>query len=689
MAVVKLNKLQLLGYIEDREKILGLLQSLGVVQLEEVIEKTTQEKKIKEEKSEADKSDKVKLQPIPLPNLKNLERKLDEVALAINLTSEFMPKESALQKLKKEPQMLSDKEVDKIYQDFELDKTLEIAKGLDKELKRINAQRITLKTRLVFLKPWLNLNFPMDWIGRTKNTHILIGTVPCTRVCSLMDEVRKKTELVSSDVISETEKETHFLVIVHKDLEEEVRKIAEAHQFVPAFLPRNNRTPKEEYEQVEVELNQLDEREKSIILHIKDLEKHLGNLQIIYDYIYNIILQHQANQYLGATKKTFYIEGWVRANSTEKVKSKIIKISPDADISFREPLKDEDVPVLLENKGFFKPFQVVTSIYGSPRYDEFDPTPIFAPFFFISFGFCLTDAGYGVIVAGCCALALIMFKLKEGVKQFLWLLLLGGISTIILGAVTGGWFGALFDQLSEQYGGVFQYFKKAKDSVMIFDPLKKIMLFLGLALSVGIFQLIYGVCVKFVHRVKHKRIMDAIYDQGGWLMFVFGIIVVTLKLPLSKNNPALANMAMKIGTIMVIIGVATIVLFAGRDSKNFILRIASGLWAMYGIATGLMGDFLSYSRLFALGLATGILATVIDMLSLMLIKIPYVGWIPALLLFFFGHTVNILINVLGAFVHTTRLQFVEFFPKFFEGGGRPFKAFEKKSKYIEFANEKV
>ena len=119
MAVVKLNKLQLLGYIEDREKILGLLQSLGAVQLEEVVEKTTQEKKIKEEKSEADESDKVKLQPIPLPNLKNLERKLDEVALAINLTSEFMPKESALQKLKKEPQMLSDKEVDKIYQDFE------------------------------------------------------------------------------------------------------------------------------------------------------------------------------------------------------------------------------------------------------------------------------------------------------------------------------------------------------------------------------------------------------------------------------------------------------------------------------------------------------------------------------------------------------------------------------------------
>ena len=689
MAVVKLNKLQLLGFIEDREKILSLLQSLGVVQLEEVVQKTTEEKKGKEVKSEEKKSDKIKLFPVPLPNIKNFERKLDEVTLAINLISEFISKEGIWERLRKEPQKLTDKEVEEIYKGFDLDKVLETARVLDKELKHIHSQRITLKTRLAFLKPWLSLNFPMNWIGRTKSTHILIGTVPCTRICSLIEEVRKKTELVSGDIISETEKEKHFLVIVHKDAEEAVRKIAEAHQFVPAFLPCNNRTPKDEYDQVEIELNQLDKDENSIISQVKELEKQVRNLQIVYDYISNVILQQQANQYVGATKKTFYVEGWVKASSKEKVKQRLLKLSPDADISFREPLKDEDVPILLENRGFFKPFQIITSIYGSPKYEEFDPTPIFAPFFFISFGFCLTDAGYGVIVVACCALALIIFKLKEGVKRFLWLLLLGGISAIVLGAVTGGWFGAIFDQLNEQYGGVFKYFKKAKDSVMIFDPLQNIMLFLGLALFIGIFQLIYGVCVKFVHRVKHKRIMDAIYDQGGWLMFVFGIIVIALKLPVSKSNPEGANTLANIGKIMVLIGMATIILFAGRDSKNIVLRLGTGLWAMYGVATGFMGDFLSYSRLFALGLATGILATVIDMLSLMLIKIPYVGWVPALILFFFGHTINILINVLGAFVHTTRLQFVEFFPKFFEGGGKPFTAFKKKTKYIEFANEKI
>ncbi len=609
--------------------------------------------------------------------------------MAINLISEFLPKEGMFQKLRSEPQKLSDGEVAKVYQGFELDKVLQIAKALEKELKHINAQRITLKTRLEHLKPWLDLNFPMNWIGRTEHTYILIGTVPCTRVSCLLDEVREKTELVSGDVISETEKEKHFLVIVHKDAEEDVRKIAEAHQFVPAFLPSKNKTPKEEMVSVKYDLKRLNEREETVVSHIKGLAKHLNDLQIVYDYVSNKIIQQQANQYLGATKKTFFVEGWIKADSVDKVRKKVLRLSPAIDIDFRDPLPDDDVPVLLENKGFFKPFQVITSIYGSPKYEEFDPTPIFAPFFFISFGFCLTDAGYGMILGACCVLALMLFKLKEGVKRFIWLLLLGAIATVILGALTGGWFGELFDKLGEEYGGVFAHLQKAKNSIVVLNPLENIMLFLGLALFIGMFQLIYGVCVKFVHRVKHNRIMDAMLDQGGWLLFVFGLILLALSIPLSKTNPDLSKGIMKTGTIMAVVAVFTIIFFAGRDCKSIVVRIVSGVWAMYGIATGLLGDFLSFSRLFALGLATGILATVIDMLSLMLLKIPYVGWIPAIILFFFGHTANILINVLGAFVHTTRLQFVEFFPKFFEGGGRPFKAFTREAKYIEFAEEKA
>lgn len=338
------------------------------------------------------------------------------------------------------------------------------------------------------------------------------------------------------------------------------------------------------------------------------------------------------------------------------------KISKNSYYLTFENSLEEDVPIKLENNSFVEPFESITEMYSLPQYTEIDPTPIMSIFYFIFFGMMLSDAGYGLTMVIGTLIALNIFKLDKGMKNFMKLFLYLGISTTIWGAIYGGWFG----DAPAQFVG-----KVAPD---ILSPSTQIMAVLGLAVVFGVIHIFVGLGIKAYVLFKKGKVIDAIYDVGLWYISLIGIFLM------------IAGIAGSIGKIMIILGFGGLILTQGRDADTFIGKLGGGLYGLYGI-TGYIGDIVSYSRLLALGLATGFIANAFN-LMINLIPAP-IKYFVGPIIFVCGHLFNLGVNALGAYVHSSRLQYLEFFNKFYEGGGKVFTPFKAVSKFMVVSNEEI
>jgi len=336
-----------------------------------------------------------------------------------------------------------------------------------------------------------------------------------------------------------------------------------------------------------------------------------------------------------------------------------------------EPKEGEAPPIAIENASLIKPFESVTEIYGFPKYKELDPTPLLAVFFILFFGFCLGDAGYGITLS---LVAFFMYKkfvLSDGAKKILKLLFYGGIASTIAGILSGGWFGvdpANFPPFLKTVSNILL-------SMRVIDPLKNPIAMLILALGFGIVHITFGKLISFYLKWREKQYVAAICDDLLWTFFFLSLVLTGVE----------AAGAIKIGDIgwkLASIGAVLLVLTQGRAQKNIIMKLVSGVLSLYG-TVAYLSDVLSYSRILALGLATTIIAMVINLIAEMTKGIPFVGYLIMIAILIFGHIFNIIINVLGAFIHSGRLQFVEFFSKFLEGGGKEFKPFKHQTQYVQ------
>jgi V/A-type H+-transporting ATPase subunit I len=249
----------------------------------------------------------------------------------------------------------------------------------------------------------------------------------------------------------------------------------------------------------------------------------------------------------------------------------------------------------------------------------------------------------------------------------------GGFVTFIIGALTGGWFGVVLEDLPESLG----FAKRALTAIKIFDPVKDPITMLIISFVLGFIQIWVGIAIDMWWKIKNKQIIDGILDSGTWLYFLSVIVFYG-----ATSFGLLPDSLKKIALYLLISGVVVIVLTQGRRQKNVFMKFLSGLGSLYGLV-GYISDILSYSRLLALGLATSVIAMVVNLIGILFKDlVPVFGWILMILILVGGHTFNLVINVLGAFIHSGRLQFVEFFPKFFKGGGKIFKPFQRVSKYV-------
>ena len=678
MAKLPMKRVEIYGLKTHRKSILEALQRYGV------------------------------LEPISVDLSEDGFEKMDTSSSAATFAKARSNLEQSLEVLKKySPEdvpllaMFSGKKMLSVEQYYEMvdnsDRVMNIAhelNDLSKQNSELEADIAKKENSILALNPWLNLDIPMNFMG-TKKTSVLIGVFPEEYELKdileqyneiLSDEGNSQDEMYSVDVeiISSAPQQTCAVIICRKEkraeIESYLRNIGFSRpQYVSTEIPAN-----------EIEnLKNLIQLDKSMIekntKRIETQSKHRDLLKFMVDYYTMRIEKYHTLADTNQRKKFFVIYGYVPEKYTGRLEDELVR-KYNAAVEISDVSEEDNPPVLLKNNSISEPVETVLETYSMPNKHEIDPTFIMSLFYYFLFGMMLSDAGYGLLMIIGCAFVILRYPdMNIGIKKTLKMFFYCGISTFIWGVLFGGFFGDAVKVISTTFFGT---------SVTIpplwFEPIKDPMRMLVFSFAVGIVHLFVGLGIKFYQMAKDGDIKGAIYDVVFWYLLVGGGVVYLLTMDMFINMAELTfRLPPEVGTAAAVcagVGALGIILFAGRSSKNPAKRVAKGLYELYGV-TGYLSDILSYSRLLALGLATGVIAQVFNQMGSMFGG-GFLGAICFTLVFVIGHTLNMAKKLLGAYVHTNRLQFVEFFGKFYEGGGEKFKPFSVHTNYFKFKEEK-
>ena len=557
---------------------------------------------------------------------------------------------------------------------------------LERSREECSAEIIRLQTQLEALEPWLGLDISMRTKG-TRSTTAFIGTFPQPmsreQILSGLAQKLPEVKAIEVEVLSALPQQTCVFLLC---LSEESPAVETALRSMGFSWPPNpsKKPPSQRKTQLEGWIQEQKEKLASILTEISGYADRRDDLCFLYDYYAMRIEKYQVLSMLRQSRRTFIITGYIPAENAPALEQELQQTFT-VFTETEEPGSKEDVPIALKNNGFATPMEPVLEGYSLPGRGEVDPCTPMACFYYLLFGMMLSDAAYGLIMTIGCAVVLAKFKnMESGLKKSIKMFLYSGISTTFWGILFGSWFGDAVTVISKTFFGT-----EVTIPALWFVPLNEPMRLLVFSFLLGIIHLFAGLGVQFYQCARAGRWKDAIYDVVFWYLLVGGGIVYLLTMEMTTEMLGLGfTLPEPIGTISAIcagIGAVGVLFTAGRDSKNPGKRFLKGIYGLYNVS-GYLSDILSYSRLLALGLATGVIASVFNQMGAMAGG-GVVGAIVFTLVFLIGHTLNIGINVLGAYVHTNRLQYVEFFGKFYEGGGRKFNPFAAHTKYYKIREE--
>jgi len=629
MAVVNMKKMTLVGLKDDMDRIIDTLHKSGLVQIIEVAEE--------EEK------------PFAQNSLSEIEGRLSEYNYAITLLKNFNDHKRG---------MFEQKPVinDEVFNEYlkgeagYLDdiKTLH---NLENKQNELNNEKARLEGRIEVLTPWKDVGIPLRRLGRGKYATIKLGTIETKNLPDFQKGAEELTYFSYGEL--KRVRNTVFMAISYlNSLEESANGLLMQFGF-SALTDEGSGTPEEIINSLNKRIDAINEGLAEVEANIKELDKDWEAFTALYDYYYVQKEKFEKYNDLLMTRRTFCLQGWVPETYREHVEKSVGDASPYCYIEFKDPDEEDNPPTLLKNNAFVTPFELITDLFSLPHKGEIDPNPIMAPFFFVFFGIMLGDVGYGIMLSVLMWLGERLIKPSGQGKKLMDLLLLCGISSAIWGALFGGWFGDMF--------GI---------PALWFNPLNDPMTMLVFSLALGVIQIFTGLGMKAYINIKNGHIIDAIFDQGFWLIFLTGLLML-----------AIPNF-MKVATVVALIGALGLVLTQGRSKRGVIMKFLSGLVSLYGLS-GYLSDVLSYSRLLALCLSGSVIAMVMNTLARMLGG-GVLGFILGLIILIVGHVFNLAISGLGCYVHSSRLQYVEFYGKFYEGGGKPFSPFKLSLKYYNY-----
>ncbi|QQS59883.1 V-type ATP synthase subunit I [Candidatus Peregrinibacteria bacterium] len=525
---------------------------------------------------------------------------------------------------------------------------------LEERENKAKADLLRIAEREKAFSGWGDFDLPLHLSERIASTGIRIGNVDAKDADDFEEKISKEP-LCFVQRVSTSPKRVSFVFFFHKSVSETYEEVLREYRFEDMDFGEIIQTVREEFEKMKAMTEELSEKLVSAKREKELLAEELSEIKLAYDALSWEKEQKDVLNKAYCTKESVVLFGWIPEKKFESVRQSILRSEPSADLLKIGKEDGDSPPTELQNKNFIRPFESIVSLFGAPAYSELDPTPYLAPFFVIFFGFCLTDAGYGALMLISLLSAFFLLPLDRSTRDMVRLLIFASISTIILGVIFGGYFGMTYEQLPWFVNPETKYFYG-----QIFNPVDDMIPFvMAFAYGLGILHLFLGVILSGVNRWKNGKKGDALFASGS-----LGLIVICALL---SAFPSFRSVTPGI------IGVLSLFLVWRIGVLDFINEMLSWL-----------SNILSYSRLFALGLATGIIALAFNSIALTLGgMMPLAIGIPvALLILLFGHTLNMALNILGAFVHSARLQFVEFFGKFLEGGGKTFQPLSRKCVYL-------
>lgn len=641
MAIVNMNKISIVGLEAQKSQILKLLMNRGFVQIDDSAF-LTEEEELKNYLVKDSEESEVIL----------LEQKMSHVNQAINIVSSLVKQKKSLLAPKREFNKIDSEKEGQVYAE-----ALEL-NNLHKEIGTIRSNINLLNNNKSMLEPWVNFDIPLENM-ETKYTKTILGTVP---ISANIDALRVKLEdeipesvigIVNSDKLM-----NYVYLITLKETFDDVLEVLKEFNFSVVSLPNEEGTPLQAIKKYNEMIIRQENVSKNKTEEIKRHADSIHMLENLYDFYTIERDQKKIIERLVKTKTTFCLNGWLPSKRADELIKEITE-KFDCCVQTEEGSKEEGFPILLENNKLVTPFESVTNMYSYPSTKDIDPNTILTFFFVIFFGMMLSDAAYGLIIAVVCGFVVYKLKIQKGEGNLIKLIGICGVSTTVWGLIFGGILGDLIPIKA------------------LINPLEDVMTLMGMSLLFGIIHIYVGLGIKAYTLIRSGKVIDAIFDIGFWYLCITGVCLLII--PFVAGDIGVFS---EVGKYLAIIGAIGLVLTQGRSFKGIPVKLFKGFSSLYGI-TSYFADILSYTRIMALCLTTGVIAQVINLLG------AIAGPILAVVIGVVGHTINLLINALGAYVHTSRLQYVEFFNKFYEGGGVPFVPFKYKTKYTSINKKEM
>ncbi len=649
MAISKMAKVIIVSHRTEATQLLELLQRGGICQIlnaeEAMVSRDFPELGIAAERP------------------KDIEELLNRLTRALVFLKDYTESPKGLAAALSPRTVIDQQEYNNVVSDKQVLDIVEQCEQSQAAIEKLKTDSENLHGILAELQPWASLQTPVEELGWLETTTCLTGLLAIQH----FEQIQKDLAALDAAVqqIGAAGNKYACLIVCLNEQVNDAQKLLRSADFEAVTLSAMTGTVAELIEQHTQKLNETKKQLQYQYEKAAVLGKDFFKLQILHDHYTNLLSRERTKSNTPATEATVILEGWVREKDYARLE-KIVSGFGASSLNRIAPAEGEEIPVEIENNNFVRPFEVVTRLYGMPQHFEVDPTALLAPFFALFFALCLTDAGYGLVLIG---LMVFFIRKMQGDTKLMWMLVICSAATVVAGAMTGGWFGDAVQQF-------IPALEPIRARLIWFDPLEKPMMFFGLSLALGYFQILTGLVIAFVHNLKRKEYVAAVCDQLTWLVMLNSLVVFGA----SKAGSIPAGIG-KFAGMLAIVPAGMIFLFSHREG-GWGGRLGMGFYNLFS-AIFYMGDVLSYLRLMALGMVTAGLAMAINVIAKITLDIPYgIGIVVTILVLVGGHSFNIAINALGAFVHTLRLQYVEFFPKFLVGGGRLFEPLSKEYKHI-------
>ncbi len=655
MSVVEMNKLLLIGPASDREDILKELMDFGVIH---VVDSGSgiPEDVFKERMHTAAEAEEVM----------KLGESSEKIAAVLKHLETYDERKKGLFAARRQVSRESYKMA--VSHEERLWKVVDSVAGCDRHMARLHTEKNRCSNLIASLYPWRALDIPLD-MTVTQSSVLWMGYISRRIDVEEMEKrLEEQAEACFLKVLSSDKDHSYLYLIYHTAVEEQVGAVLKEYGFTRVAFNDMEGTAADNIENAQKCIYTIEGEYAETLKNMGVYAEDVGNLEILYDHIGMGLDRKNALAGMAGTGSTFILEGWIPAHLSRYVAEKLER-KWDCLAAVREPEPEEEYPVLLENCEMGKTVEAITAMYSAPHPREADPNFVMSLFFIFFYGLMVGDGVYGMIMILASALILWKVRLEENIHRFMKLMLFCGISTVVWGALFGGWFG--IPALS-------------RHSLWL-NPMEKPEEFLRWSLLFGVIHIYVGIGIKGFNLFRKKKYLAILLDVVVWYVFFTGFCLFVLPYVFNAEAGRFKELVAA-GQWLLGAGAVMVILTQGRDRKNIFMKFFSGLAKLYDLIK-FMSDVLSYSRLMALGLATSVIGFIVYEIGAMNGLDNVIKLVSFVLIMIVGHALNFAIGLLSAYVHSCRLQYIEFFSRFYKGGGIAFKPLKANTRYIRLTTQ--